>query len=92
MLIISDQFKMKSKTIVALGRAYAPYIVLPIAMGFVGYNIEEWLSDKHAPYSKSAMDRREERQEKEAREGTGEFKIPATIFEKNVSPGLERKD
>ena len=71
---------------------YAPYIVLPLAMGFVSYNIDEWLSDKRAPYSKSAMDRRDERREKKARVGTGEFNIPATIFERNVSPGLERRD
>jgi hypothetical protein len=38
------------------------------------------------------MDRREERKEKEALDGTGEFKIPATIFERNVSPGLEKRD
>ena len=58
----------------------------------LGYNIEGWISDKHTPYSKSAMDRREERKEKEALDGTGEFKIPATIFERNVSPGLEKRD
>jgi len=79
--------------VAAWARSYAPYIVTPIAgvVGFIGYNIEEWLSDKHTPYRKSAMERREERREMEAREGTGEFKIPATIFEKNVSPGLQKK-
>ena len=58
----------------------------------LGYNIEGWLSDKHTPYSKSVNERREERKEMEALAGTGEFKIPVTIFEKNVSPGLEKRD
>ena len=49
------------------------------------------MSDKHTPYSKSALERREERKEKEALLGTGDFKVPATIFEKNVSPSLEKR-
>lgn len=33
-------------------RTYAPYITLPFAgfIGFVGYNLENWLSDKYTPY------------------------------------------
>jgi len=79
--------------VLAWARTYAPYIVMPAAgvVGFIGYNIEDWLSDKHTPYSKSALERREERKEKEALEGTGDFKVPATIFEKNVSPSLEKR-
>jgi len=79
--------------VLAWARTYAPYIVMPAAgiVGFIGYNIEGWLSDKHTPYNKSTMERREERKEQEALAGTGEFKIPSTIFEKNVSPGLEKK-
>ena len=63
------------------------------------------MSDKHTPSRKSAIERREERR---AIEGEADYKVfsskvhftvhheicqvPKTIFERNVSPGLERKD
>ena len=63
------------------------------------------MSDKHTPSRKSAIERREERR---ATEGEADYKVliklpsnilqcnicqvPKTIFERNVSPGLERKD
>ena len=73
-------------------RTNLPYVVMPAAVvvGFVGYNLEDWLSDKHTPSRESALERREQRRSREAMEGTNEFKVPATIFEKNVSPGLEK--
>lgn len=38
----------------ALLRRNAVYITLPIAgvVGFIGYNLESWLSDKYTPYSR----------------------------------------
>ena len=53
-----------------------------------GYNIEDWVSDKHTPFKESTLERREARR---AEELSNEFKVPSTIFEKNVSPGLEKK-
>ena len=75
--------------ILAFGRAYAPYIVMPVAgvVGFIGYNIEDWLSDKHTPFRESTIERREKRRE----DGDTDYKVPSTIFEKNVSPTLEKK-
>lgn len=34
-------------------RSYAPYVTLPFAglVGFVGYNLENILSDKYTPYN-----------------------------------------
>lgn len=34
-------------------RGYAPYITLPFAalVGFIGYNLENILSDKYTPYN-----------------------------------------
>ena len=49
------------------------------------------MSDKHTPYHESTLDRREARRLKEAQEGSGEFKVPSTIFEKNVSPSLDKR-
>jgi len=76
--------------IAAWARTYAPYIVMPLAgvVGFVGYNIEDWVSDKHTPYRESTLDRREARRIKE---GAEDFKVPSTIFEKNVSPSLDKR-
>ena len=74
--------------VLAYARTYAPYIVMPLAgvVGFIGYNIEGWVSDRHTPFKESTLERREARR---AIEGTDEFKVPSTIFDKNVSPGLE---
>ena len=74
----------------AYARTYAPYIVMPMAgvVGFIGYNIEGWVSDRHTPFKESTLERREARR---AAEGSDEFKVPSTIFDKNVSPGLETK-
>ena len=76
--------------ILAFARAYAPYIVMPAAgvVGFIGYNIEDWLSDKYTPFQESTIDRRDKRR---LEEGETEYKVPASIFEKNVSPALEKK-
>ena len=59
--------------ILAFGRAYAPYIVMPVAgvVGFIGYNIEDWLSDKHTPFRESTIERREKRREDGAIQGDG---------------------
>jgi len=82
---------MLNPWLLSLARAWAPRLMLPFSMviGYVGYNLEDWLSDKHTPSRKSAIERREERR---AIEGETDFKVPKTIFERNVSPGLERKD
>lgn len=77
--------------LVNLMRPYVAYITFPVALvfGFVGYNIEGWVSDKYTPYSKSVQEQRKERQE---REGKTELVIPKTIFERNLSPSLQKED
>ena len=76
----------------AYTRTYMPYVVMPAAfvVGFIGYNLEDWVSDKYTPHRDSAIERREERKAREVLEGTSEFKVPTSIFERNVSPGLEK--
>lgn len=70
-------------------QTYAPYIVFPVActIGFIGYNIEDWVSDKHTPYRESAIERREKRREEE-KDAPVQDLVPKTIFEKNISPSL----
>lgn len=38
---------------IAALRNYAPYITLPFAavVGIIGYNLENWMSDKYTPYN-----------------------------------------
>ena len=62
-----------------------------VSTAFVGYNIEDWVSDKHTPFKESTLDRREARRLKEDQDGVEGFKVPSTIFDKNVSPSLEKK-
>jgi len=83
--------EMLNPWVLSLARAWAPRVMLPFSMviGYIGYNLEDWLSDKHTPSRKSAIERREERR---ANEGEADYQVPKTIFERNVSPGLERKD
>jgi len=77
--------------LVNLLRPYVTYITFPVALvfGFVGYNIEGWVSDKYTPYNKSIQEQRKERQDKE---GKADLVIPKTIFEKNLSPSLLQDD
>lgn len=43
--------------VMALIKRNAVYITLPIAgvVGFIGYNIESWISDKYTPYSREFL-------------------------------------
>jgi hypothetical protein len=72
-------------------RPYVAYITFPVALvfGFVGYNVEGWISDRYTPYNKSIQEIRKERLE---REGKQELVIPKTIFERNLSPSLQKED
>ena len=77
---------VKLSTTTTYSRCFSPQTPsLPL---FAGYNLEDWLSDKHTPSRKSAIERREERR---ALEGEQQFAVPTTIFERNVSPNLEKK-
>ena len=56
--------------VAAYARTYAPYIVMPLAgvIGFIGYNIEGWVSDKHTPSQPSTLEKREARRLRESLE------------------------
>ena len=72
---------------IAAMRTYAPYIVFPfsVIIGVIGYGVEGTISDRFTPWRESVVDRRKQRQLEEE----SDFKIPKSIFEKNVSPSLE---
>ncbi|XP_023017765.1 small integral membrane protein 12-A [Leptinotarsa decemlineata] len=75
-------------------RTYAPYITLPFAglIGVIGYNLENWFSDKYTPYNKSIEEQRQERlleEEKlKAAENVEKLKYKANVLNTNVSPSL----
>lgn len=72
--------------IMAALRNYAPMVVFPAAclIGVIGYNLERTLTDRSTPWSKSVIERREERKMNEKPED--EYRVPATIFERNKKP------
>jgi len=80
--------------IYAFLRTYAPYITLPFAglVGFIGYNLENVLSDKYTPYSKSIEEQRKERlldEEKLKNAANVEkLKYQANVLGQNLSPSL----
>merc|ERR1712203_132147 len=86
--------------IMEASRSYAPWIVLPFAVGGIwrlvggiGHSLEGGTSDKNTtPWTKSVMERRKERMqnEKEDKNGILASDNPKTIFEKNLSPGLRK--
>ena len=84
--------------IVGAARAYAPYVVFPIAcvIGVVGYTIEGAISDRYTPWQGSVVERREQRKLKEAQDTIEESSlknpefVPKNIFQKNVSPSLSK--
>ncbi|KAH1011453.1 small integral membrane protein 12 [Dendroctonus ponderosae] len=75
-------------------RTYAPYITLPFAgiVGVIGYNLENILSDKYTPYSKSIEEQRRERllDEEKLKNATNvdKLKYQANVLGKNLSPSL----
>ncbi|XP_014669712.1 PREDICTED: small integral membrane protein 12-like [Priapulus caudatus] len=76
-------------------RAYAPYIVAPVAavIGIVGYNVESWVrkGDLSTPYRDSIQEQREDRllDELTSNDPTHinslkeKREIPRTVFRKN---------
>ncbi|KAL7636700.1 UNVERIFIED_CONTAM: hypothetical protein RMT77_012452 [Armadillidium vulgare] len=81
-------------------RIYAPYLMLPFAatIGVVGYNIESYFRE-HSPNQRPCIkDERNDRLLTEILESNSERKSlfseshspPKTIFDKNVSPSLEK--
>ncbi|KAK9496650.1 hypothetical protein O3M35_013086 [Rhynocoris fuscipes] len=79
-------------------RVYAPYITLPAAalIGIIGYNVENWLSDKYTPYQESIKEKRTERLLENGTSNDGSLKekkfISDTVFDKNLSPSLQDKN
>ena len=82
-------------------RINAPYITVPFAaiVGVIGYNVESLISDKFTPFkTRSVEEERDERLLKElentdakAMDSLKEKKfVPKSIFEKNVSPSLQK--
>ncbi|KAL1500736.1 hypothetical protein ABEB36_006182 [Hypothenemus hampei] len=75
-------------------RTYAPYVTLPFAglVGFVGYNLENILSDKYTPYNKSIEELRNERLLQEDKlqssEHASELRYEANVLGQNLSPSL----
>lgn len=75
-------------------RTYAPYITLPFAavIGFVGYNLENILSDKYTPYNKSIEEQRKDRLLDEDKlknaENVEKLKYHANVLGQNLSPSL----
>uniref|UniRef100_A0A069DMH8 Uncharacterized protein n=1 Tax=Panstrongylus megistus TaxID=65343 RepID=A0A069DMH8_9HEMI len=77
-------------------KAYAPYITLPVAamVGIIGYNIENWVSDKYTPYQESISKKRTERLLENELNGVNESLkekkfVAKSVFDKNLSPSLQ---
>lgn len=49
--------------VIGIMRRYVPYITLPFAtvIGFVGYKVEGWVSDRYTPAADSIVQQRQER-------------------------------
>ncbi|KAK9878394.1 hypothetical protein WA026_021702 [Henosepilachna vigintioctopunctata] len=81
--------------IVRAASRYAPYITLPFAaiVGVIGYNLENWLSDKYTPFNEPIKESRGERlltDEVLSRATQVEsLKLSGKALDKNVSPSLQ---
>ncbi|CAL1679352.1 unnamed protein product [Lasius platythorax] len=68
---------------------FSKYLVLPFAgiIGFIGYNVEGWISDRHTP-STAAI--KQQRQERLLRENVDSSATPKkhNPLEVNLSPSL----
>ncbi|XP_043645078.1 small integral membrane protein 12-A [Drosophila teissieri] len=83
--------------VMALVRRNAVYITLPIAgvVGFIGYNIESWISDKYTPYSPSIQELRAKRLTEESLNtdaaNVEKLRLSSPVLERNLSPSLQPK-
>ncbi|XP_055373961.1 small integral membrane protein 12 [Condylostylus longicornis] len=77
-------------------RSNAVYITLPVAgvIGFIGYNLENLLSSKYTPYSKSIQENRNERLMEEITSDPlkhERLKLKENVLGRNLSPSLQEK-
>ncbi|XP_077288264.1 small integral membrane protein 12 [Arctopsyche grandis] len=76
-------------------RSRAPYVTLPFAVivGFVGYNLENILSDKYTPYNKAVQEQRMDRltEDDALKDPTNvkKLKYQENVLGKNLSPSLQ---
>ncbi|KYB27065.1 small integral membrane protein 12-A [Tribolium castaneum] len=76
-------------------RVYAPYITLPFAavVGVIGYNLENYFSDKYTPYNASIKESRDDRllsnETLESATEVEKLRYKANVLGTNVSPSLE---
>ncbi|XP_034479608.1 small integral membrane protein 12-A [Drosophila innubila] len=83
--------------IMALLRRNAVYFTLPVAVvvGFVGYNLESIISDKHTPYSPSIQEMRANRLTDdtiiETAANVEKLQLKSPVLERNLSPSLQPK-
>ncbi|KAL3278687.1 hypothetical protein HHI36_016224 [Cryptolaemus montrouzieri] len=81
--------------IIRAASRYAPYITLPFAglVGFIGYNLENWLSDKYTPYNEPIKEARGERllSDEVLAKATEKdpLKLSGKALDRNVSPSLQ---
>ncbi|KAL9913290.1 small integral membrane protein 12 [Glossina fuscipes] len=82
--------------IMAVLRRNAVYITLPIAgvIGFIGYNLENLLSDKYTPYSKSIQENRAERLADDellaSATNVEKLRLKTNVLERNLPPSLQK--
>ncbi|XP_037952039.1 small integral membrane protein 12-A-like [Teleopsis dalmanni] len=82
--------------IMAILRRNAVYITLPVAavVGFVGYNLENLISDKYTPYNKSIQEDRMERLTEEDvllnAADVEKLGLKSNVLERNLSPSLQK--
>ncbi|XP_044740480.1 small integral membrane protein 12-A [Chrysoperla carnea] len=87
--------------IVRYATRYAPFITVPFAgiIGYIGYNLEELISDKYTPFSESIQQKRMERlttdEKLEDTLNTGKSKSKVaqsnSVLDTNLSPSLQAK-
>lgn len=73
-------------------KRYVPIVTLPFAgiIGFIGYNLEGWLSDRYTPSTEPVIDQRKERLLKnmDSDGGQSSAKVKHNPLDVNLSPSL----
>ncbi|XP_037041557.1 small integral membrane protein 12-A [Bradysia coprophila] len=83
--------------VMALLRRNAVYFTLPFAavVGFIGYNVENLISDKYTPYSQSIQDNRADRLADDDilanAAKVDKLKLKENVLGRNLSPSLQAK-
>lgn len=89
--LVQKTQKMWAGVLMNVLKRYVPIVTLPFAgiIGFIGYNLEGWISDRYTPAADPVITQREDRLLKSIDSvGQSSVKVKHNPLDVNLSPSL----